>query len=880
MSTLPITTSRVSSALLRDSLSAQIQADNLDLFRLQTQISTGLRIFLPSDDASSAQRAMVLQRTLERKDQSITNIQGATSSLKNAEGALGNVADKLNELSAAALSAAETVTTQSQRDSVIDLVDQALTVLMDASNARYTDNYLFAGNETAYPPYVLNDTDGGVYVEFQGNEFSQQTFADVGILFDVSLSGNEIFGGISSAIKGTEDLNPQLTRDTKLSQLNGGLGINSNGALALTFEPTASGEPTTSSTVELNNASTIDDLIRTIESNLPEGAQTRVEITGNSLSITTSNGELSIGEVFEGTTAAELGINTGGTVSSTITGTDLNATLIKTDLLNDLEGTKSRGSIQLAGDNNDLLIESAVNGASFDGLTVDVVDGAIAGAEFATYDAGTNTLTVSIESGASTAEAVAGAINTEGTFVATPDVRDASAKGTEGTGEFFTGTYDNGGAGITTGGTNGSLDLTSGVRITNGEGEVVIDTSSAETIEDLLNLFNRDEYGLRATINESGTGIDIQSRRSGADFTIGENGGTTATDLGIRTYTEDSLLADFNRGLGVAVEEENQFIDNTLQISVTDFGVTTNYTIDTEGLTTVEDLIDEINTQTGGNVTASLAAVGNGITLTGSTPAVAGTQSEGTLSVGADTLTVTADNNGVIFDQAFTLEINDSGSGGISSGVVGNAITIDLGGATADSSAIAAEIDSALANYSVVSSGTSPVSAPLGPVAFSTSGGVDDNPSGANSIEVSGGAGQRLGFFGPDATSAFSSTAELTSADNKPHEVDSVFNTLLRLRTALENNDTEGIARERTTLDADNDRVTLARAEIGTRIDNLDSFKIRIEDEQVDLQSALSDEIDVDFVQAASDYALKQASMQASLQTSASLLQLSILDFI
>ncbi len=880
MATLPITTTRVSSALMRNSLAAQIQADNLDLFRLQTQISTGLRIFLPSDDASSAQRAMVLQRTLERKDQSITNVQGATSSLITAEAALNDVAAKLNEVSAEALSVAGTVSTQEERDAVVNLVDEALSVLVNASNSRYTDNYLFAGNETAFAPYVMNDTDGGVYVEFQGNQFSQQTFADIGILFDVSISGNEVFGGISSAIRGTEDLNPQLTRETKISQLNGGLGISPNGVISLTFDPTAAGELTTSSTIEISNASTIDDLIRTIEANLPDGAQTRVEISGNSLTVTTSNGDLSIGEVFEGTTAAELGINTGGISFASITSTDLDPTLIKTTQLGDLEGNKSRGTLELVGDNNDLLIESAINGSSFDGLTIDVVDGATLGAEFANYDSGTNTLTVTIAEGVSTADSVAAAINAEGTFVVSPDVRDATAKGTEGSGEFFVGTYDNGGAGLTTGGSNGSIDLASGVRITNGEGEVVIDTSSAETVEDLLNLFNREEYGLRASINAAGTGIDIQSRRSGSDFTIGENGGTTASDLGIRTYTAESLLADFNHGLGVAVGEENQFIDNTLQIAVTDFGVTTNYTIDTEGLTTVQDVIDEINTVTGGNVTASLATVGNGITLSGTTPAVAGTNSSGDFSLGVDTLTLTADAVGPAFDQAFTIEIVDSGSGGISSGVVGNAITIDLGGASANTSDIATEISSSLPGYTASSSGSAAVAGPTGPIAFSTTGGVDFNPAGANSIEVSGGAGQRLGFFGPDETSASSATATLTSTDNKPHEVDSVFNTLLRLRDALENNNTEAIAAERTTLDEDIDRVTLARAEIGTRVRNLESFKTRIEDEQVDLQSALSDEIDVDFVQAASDYALKQASMQASLQTSASLLQLSILDFI
>ena len=43
----------------------------------------------------------------------------------------------------------------------------------------------------------------------------------------------------------------------------------------------------------------------------------------------------------------------------------------------------------------------------------------------------------------------------------------------------------------------------------------------------------------------------VRSRLSGADFSIGENGGTTATQLGIRSLTANTALADLNHGLGV-----------------------------------------------------------------------------------------------------------------------------------------------------------------------------------------------------------------------------------------------------------------------------------------------------------------------------------------
>ena len=117
-----------------------------------------------------------------------------------------------------------------------------------------------------------------------------------------------------------------------------------------------------------------------------------------------------------------------------------------------------------------------------------------------------------------------------------------------------------------------------------------LDISAAETVDDLLNLFNGAGLGLLAEINEAGTGIDVRSRLSGADLTIGENGGTTATQLGIRTYTGETALADFNRGVGVPTAVDSA--DDDLRITARDG---TQFTVNLSTATTVGDVIDLIN---------------------------------------------------------------------------------------------------------------------------------------------------------------------------------------------------------------------------------------------------------------------------------------------
>jgi flagellar hook-associated protein 3 FlgL len=137
-----------------------------------------------------------------------------------------------------------------------------------------------------------------------------------------------------------------------------------------------------------------------------------------------------------------------------------------------------------------------------------------------------------------------------------------------------------------------------------------------------------------------------------------------------------------------------------------------------------------------------------------------------------------------------------------------------------------------------------------------------------------------LGLIPTDSTTVTSAAGTITGIDRNYLETSSVFTTLVRLRDALSANDTSAMERAIQGIDADLDRVTAARSEVGARQQALDVTTQNLEDEDVQLRTALSDEIEVDIVEAISNLTARQISLEASLKATANILQLSLLNFI
>ena len=162
------------------------------------------------------------------------------------------------------------------------------------------------------------------------------------------------------------------------------------------------------------------------------------------------------------------------------------------------------------------------------------------------------------------------------------------------------------------------IDTTNGLLITNSaiSGTGPVDLSGAQTLQDILNRINTAGLAVRAVINESGNGINVYNQLSGSELRIGENGGTTATDLGIRSLVGTTALADLNGDDGVHVVGQDNLPG---VIRITDKNAVA-YDVDLSSATTFLDVVNLINTATGGvDVVASLAVSGNGLLLTDNT---------------------------------------------------------------------------------------------------------------------------------------------------------------------------------------------------------------------------------------------------------------------
>jgi len=883
MASIPsVPTTRLSDSYARQRLTQQYQADQIDLFRLQDQISTGQRIILPSDDAPAALRAITLQRILERKSQLKTNVQTGQSFLAATDTALSDIAKTLGDLRGAVLGVAGTTSSQQERQAVTDEVNRTIEQLVQTGNRKFRGRFLFAGSQTSTQPYQLKDS----FVKYLGNEKQVSSYSDLNVLFNTNSSGQSVFGGISEAVQGSTDLNPQVTEQTLLSSLRGGRGINAQGALRIS-------DGSQSSTVDLSSATTLGDVARFIEENPPPGRKVTVTVTGQGLTLqldAAGGGNLTVTEVGSGSAARELGIlEESGVLTNPLVGEDLNPRLLETTRLDQLLGTKAiarlessgsnndirltaatggpqfngvavqlvddrllqasggvvaggevaefdtnpraaQAAITFPGNNNDLILQANVAGTSFNQVQVDVISTATGGAPTASYDAASKVLTIDLESdgtsdanqviaaiaglagnpftasldpsveagndgtgtisavnqaafadtgnsggaastlyvhiapGETMANQVVAAVNAEGTFTTTLDAADSESVVKAGTGLVSLDA-----TATTAGGSWVPFDQASGVQVVQGGQAFALDFSKANTVSDLLNVFNGSEADVLATINAAGTGIDVRSRLSGADFQIGELGGQTATQLGIRTYTGQTRLEDLNYGVGLPTGTGDD-----LAITV---GDGSSLSIDLSGTTTIEDVLDRINGNAAntGLVTAQLANTGNGILLT------------------------------------------------------------DTSGGTGDL-VVAAVEGSQAAEY--------------------------------------------LGFVAQGQTENRSSSGSLQSADQNYLETASVFDTLIHLRDALSSDDIQAIERAVSNIDQDIDRVSFARAEVGARQQGLDLAKNNLQDEDVLLRSALSDQMDVDLVKAISDFTAKQASLEASLRASAKIMQLSLLNFI
>lgn len=456
----------------------------------------------------------------------------------------------------------------------------------------------------------LDDTGGGNLTvrEVGGGT----TAAELGIFETLGVGTNSLVGN---------NLNPRLRQTTSLGDLFGtrALGIlesagrNNN----IVIEARQRGAGSSGVTVQLVDDSLLDASAGVSAGNefatyspAPTAARAAVSFNGfgNNLILTgattgTALNNVQIQVVDGGAlgTAATASYN-----ASTKTFTIGIDTAGGTEIQNVIAAINAEGTFTAAPDPT-----NPADGAYNPTSTVPIGDAGLVTGNTGNSGGAAGTIFVHIRPNATTANQVVQALQNNATIDALYSVsleqQDASSAAATGTGIVEL----NAQAAIT-GGTGFDPDLTSGLRIVNGNATHNISFSGAQTVQDVLNTLNGSDAGVLAEINAAGDGIVIRSRVAGYDFSIGENGGSTATHFGVRSLTGETSLDALNHGLGVT---SNSGPDFTI---VRNDG--TALAIDIAGAHSLQDVLNLINNHPanqlpGPVVTARLATFGNGIEL-------------------------------------------------------------------------------------------------------------------------------------------------------------------------------------------------------------------------------------------------------------------------
>lgn len=161
---------RITNSTVSDNIVAQIQNLSTQQAKLQTQVSTGQRIFQPEDDPAAVGRVLSLQAEQRNITQYQNNAahalevsQASFSGLQNIK-SVSDRATQIGTLGSGALNASQSAAYASE---VNQLIEQAL----QTGNSKFGNDYLYAGTAVNTTPFVaVRDAQGNVTsVNYAGN---------------------------------------------------------------------------------------------------------------------------------------------------------------------------------------------------------------------------------------------------------------------------------------------------------------------------------------------------------------------------------------------------------------------------------------------------------------------------------------------------------------------------------------------------------------------------------------------------------------------------------------------------------------------------------------------------------------------------------------
>lgn len=200
---------------------SNITRTNYDLFRAQTQLSTGRLVHRPSDDAVKAASITILDDRLDLAQQRLRNLDHGGAALESLDQALASVSDVILEAKGIVASQINFGTSATERRAQAAVISTMLETLYSISNRSSVAGHMFAGSATGQAP--MRELFGGYQYVGEGTGLFTDLGPDANV--PLTLGAGQVLGAVSARVAGIEDLTPALTGDTRITDLGGARGV-------------------------------------------------------------------------------------------------------------------------------------------------------------------------------------------------------------------------------------------------------------------------------------------------------------------------------------------------------------------------------------------------------------------------------------------------------------------------------------------------------------------------------------------------------------------------------------------------------------------------------------------------------------------------------
>ena len=163
----------------------------------QSQMATGKKIQVPSDDPVVAARALKLRTDVSEIEQYKKNVKDAQSWLDMTEDALGKIGDVLQRVRELTVNGSTGTTTQDDTQKINAEMKQLREQLIQLGNSTYAGRYIFSGYKTDQK--LLND-DGSFAINV--TTVAEQIKYEIGIGDDININvaGGDLFNNGGDAV--------------------------------------------------------------------------------------------------------------------------------------------------------------------------------------------------------------------------------------------------------------------------------------------------------------------------------------------------------------------------------------------------------------------------------------------------------------------------------------------------------------------------------------------------------------------------------------------------------------------------------------------------------------------------------------------------------